>query len=68
MSNSRIAGRILRSAVLAGAITSLCMSALAQDQEASATDVDDGRIEEIITTGTRIRNENIVASSAVKTI
>ena len=63
MSNYRIAGRLLRSAVLAGAVTAICMPALAQD------DADDeAQIEEIITTGTRIRNENVVAASPVTTI
>ena len=59
MSNYQIAGRLLRSAVLAGAITAICTPALAQD-----SDSDDGlEIEEIVTTGTRIRNENVVAAS-----
>jgi len=64
MSNYRIAGRLLRSAVLAGAVTAICAPALAQDSGS-----DDGlEIEEIIATGTRIRNENIDAASPVTTI
>lgn len=64
MSNYRIAGRLLRSAVLAGVVTAICAPALAQD-----SDSDDGlEIEEIVTTGTRIRNENVVAASPVTTI
>jgi len=64
MSNYRIAGRLLRSAVLAGAITAICTPALAQDSEGN----DGLEIEEIITTGTRIRNQNVVAASPVTTI
>ena len=50
MSSFRIAGR-WRSAVLTGAITALCTPAMAQDDSG-----DGAEIEEIITTGTRIRN------------
>ena len=52
----------LRSAVLAGAIAALCAPVMAQDQS------DEEAIEEIITTGTRIRDENIVAASPITTI
>ena len=62
MSNSRVAGR-LRSAVLASAIAAICAPAMAQDDPG-----DGAEIEEIITTGTRIRNENLVAASPVTTI
>ena len=65
MSNYRIAGRLLRSAVLAGAIAALSTPALAQDQNDGE---DDLTIDEVITTGTRIRNENIVAASPITTI
>jgi len=54
---------LFRTAVLAGAITAICTPALAQD-----TGDDEVQIEEIITTGTRIRNENVVAASPVTTI
>jgi outer membrane receptor protein involved in Fe transport len=63
MSNTRVAGRLLRSAVLASAITAMCAPALAQDDPG-----DGAEIEEIVTTGTRIRNENLVAASPVTTI
>ena len=62
MSNTLIAGR-LRSAVLASAVAALCAPAMAQDDPGQGAE-----IEEIITTGTRIRNENVVAASPVTTI
>ena len=62
MSNTHIAGR-LRSAVLVSAVTALCAPAMAQDDPGGGAE-----IEEIITTGTRIRNENIIAASPVTTI
>ena len=56
-------GRLLRSAMLAGAISALCAPALAQN------DSDDDKVlEEIITTGTRIRNANIESASPITTI
>ena len=54
----------MRSAVLVGAIAALCAPAMAQDDSA----VEGAEIEEIITTGTRIRDENIVAASPITTI
>ena len=51
-----------RSAVLAGAIAALCAPVMAQEQPKEEA------IEEIITTGTRIRDENIVAASPITTI
>jgi outer membrane receptor protein involved in Fe transport len=54
----------MRSAVLAGVITALCAPAMAQDQSEDET----GPIEEIIATGTRIRDENIIAASPITTI
>lgn len=65
MSNSRIAGRVLRSAVLVGTIAAFCAPALAQEQ---AADDDTIIIDEVITTGTRIKNENLVAASPITTI
>ena len=62
MSNTHIAGR-LRSAVLVSAVAALCAPAMAQDDPGGGAE-----IEEIITTGTRIRNENIIAASPVTTI
>jgi iron complex outermembrane receptor protein len=62
MNYSRMARSYLRSAVLAGAVSALCAPVMAQDQS------DDEQIEEIITTGTRIRDENIVAASPITTI
>jgi outer membrane receptor protein involved in Fe transport len=62
MSNTLIAGR-LRSAVLVSAVAALCAPAMAQDDPGQGAE-----IEEIITTGTRIRNENVVAASPVTTI
>ena len=61
MSNTLIAGR-LRSAVLVTAVAALCAPAMAQDDPGEGAE-----IEEIITTGTRIRNENVVAASPVMT-
>jgi outer membrane receptor protein involved in Fe transport len=57
-----VARGYLRSAVLAAAVSALCAPAMAQNQS------DDEEIEEIITTGTRIRDENIVAASPITTI
>ena len=62
MSNTLLAGR-LRSAVLVSAVAALCAPAMAQDDPGQGAE-----IEEIITTGTRIRNENVVAASPVTTI
>ncbi len=62
MSNTHIAGR-LRSAVLVSAVAALCAPAMAQDESSEGAE-----IEEIVTTGTRIRNENVVAASPVTTI
>jgi len=56
-------GGFLRSAILVGAISALCAPALAQ--EASE---DEEQLEEIITTGTRIRNENVIAASPITSI
>ena len=55
--------RGLHSAIMAGAITALCAPTvvLAQDEGAE-------EIEEIITTGTRIRDENIISASPITTI
>jgi outer membrane cobalamin receptor len=54
----------LRSAILAGAVAALCAPAMAQQQ----SEDEDVAIEEIIATGTRIRDENIVAASPITTI
>ena len=62
MKYSTVARGYLRSAVLAAAVSALCAPAMAQNQS------DDEEIEEIITTGTRIRDENIVAASPITTI
>ena len=55
------ARRFLRATVLTGAIAALCAPALAQDDG-------DEQLEEITVTGTRIRNQNVVAASPVTTI
>ena len=65
MSNTLVAGR-WRSAVLVSAVAALCSPAMAQDN--SGDSGDGAEIEEVITTGTRIRNENVVAASPVTTI
>ena len=52
----------MQSAVLSAAIAALCAPAMAQD------DGDGAELDEIITTGTRIRDENIVSASPVTTI
>ena len=57
-------GRALRSAMLASAIAAICSPAVAQDPA-----TDDGEpLEEIITTGTRIKNQNVVSASPITTI
>ena len=56
--------RLFRTAVLAGAITAICSPALAQDTDADAQEI----IDEVITTGTRIKNQNIIAASPITTI
>ena len=56
-------GRLLRSAMLAGAISALCAPALAQNDSE-----DEDAIEEIITTGTRIHNQNVMSASPVTSI
>ena len=56
-------GGFLRSAILAASISALCMPAFAQD-----TGEEEDTLEEIITTGTRIRNANVIAASPVTSI
>ena len=56
--------RCLRAAVMAGTVTALCVPIMAQAQ----TEGEDAEIEEIIATGTRIRDENIIAASPITTI
>ncbi len=51
-----------RSVVLATAVAAISMPAIAQDQD------DEIEIEEIITTGTRIKNQNIIAASPITSI
>ena len=60
----RTLGRLLRTAVLASAVAAICSPAMAQDQE----DDDELVLDEIITTGTRIKNQNIAAASPITTI
>jgi outer membrane receptor protein involved in Fe transport len=57
-------GRLMRSAVLASAIAAICSPVMAQDQG----DDDELVLDEIITTGTRIKNQNVVAASPITTI
>jgi len=63
MSNDSAIRIAMRATILAGVISALCAPALAQD-----TGDDEERLEEIITTGTRIRNENVIAASPVTSI
>lgn len=63
MKNYPPVGRLLRSAVLAGAITAICSPALAQDQAD-----EDAVLDEVVITGTRIQNQNVVAASPITTI
>ena len=63
MTINRSTRSLFRTAVLAGAITAICTPALAQDDGEENL-----QIEEIITTGTRIRNENIESASPITTI
>lgn len=63
MTINRSTRSLFRTAVLAGAITAICTPALAQD-----AGEEELHIEEIITTGTRIRNENIESASPITTI
>ena len=53
---------VVRNAVFAGAICALCSPVFAQD------DSDAEQLEEIIVTGTRIQNQNVIAASPVTTI
>jgi len=55
--------RLFRSAVLAGAITAICSPVLAQDQ-----DDEDELLDEVVITGTRIQNQNIISASPITTI
>ncbi len=57
-------GRRLRSAVLSGAVAALCGPAVAQAPD----DDNDERLEEVVVTGTRIQNQNVIAASPVTTI
>lgn len=57
-------GRLWRSAALASAIAAICSPAIAQDQQ----NEDEVVLDEVITTGTRIRNQNVVAASPITTI
>jgi len=63
MNNQPTMRRLIRSAVLAGVVAVLTAPALAQDD-----DDDEGTLEEIIATGTRITNENVIAASPVMSI
>src|SRR5210317_326888 len=56
--------RCLRTAVMAGTVTALCVPVMVQAQ----SEGEDAEIEEIIATGTRIRDENIIAASPITTI
>ena len=55
-------GHLFRSAILASAIAAVCAPAVAQEQQ------DEEVIDEVITTGTRIKNQNVVAASPVTSI
>jgi outer membrane receptor protein involved in Fe transport len=55
--------RLFRSALLAGAISALCLPVLAQDQND-----EDIALEEVVVTGTRIHSQNIIAASPITTI
>ena len=55
--------RLLRSALLVGAISAICAPVLAQDQ-----DDEEEVLDEVIITGTRIQNQNIIAASPITTI
>jgi len=57
-------GRLWRTAALASAIAAICSPAIAQD----TADDDDAALDEIIITGTRIKNQNVVAASPITTI
>ena len=57
-------GRLIRSAVLAGVVAALSAPVLAQDQD----DEDEAVLDEVITTATRIRNENVISASPITTI
>ena len=59
-SNSKIS--VARSALLAAVITAICSPVSAQEQQ------DEIVLEEIITTGTRIKNQNVIAASPITTI
>ncbi len=56
-------GRLIRSAVLTGVVAALTAPALAQDEGN-----DEEVLDEVITTGTRIQNQNVIAASPITTI
>jgi len=53
---------LFRHALLAGAVAAVCSPVYAQDTQG------DEILEEIITTGTRIKNQNVIAASPITTI
>lgn len=59
--NSKIG--LARSALLAAGITAICLPVSAQEQQD-----EEAALDEIIITGTRIRNQNIIAASPITTI
>ncbi len=64
MKRHRAIGRQKTSATLAAAVAAICAPAFAQDANLG----DEAEIEEIITTGTRIQNQNIIAASPITSI
>ena len=64
MKDRQSIGRLWRSALLASAVAALCVPAVAQQQG----DAEEFVLDEIITTGTRIKNQNIIAASPITTI
>jgi len=62
MKQQRPRGHVWRAAVLASAVAAIAAPALAQNQG------DEEILEEIITTGTRIKNQNVIAASPITTI
>lgn len=63
MKYKRTVGRFVRTAVLVGSVAAIGSPALAQDQNDN-----EETLEEIITTGTRIKNQNIIAASPITSI
>lgn len=64
MKHTTTFGRAFRTALLSGVVMAFAMPAVAQQQAAS----DDGKLEEIVVTGSRIKIEGLVSNSPITSI